>query len=154
MTPSPALVPPVRLPRAIADAIVAHALAERPNEACGIVMGSAPAALGGSPSTYVPCRNLAASPFRFEIHPDDLYRLHVEAEASDATGVGAGAFWAIVHSHVRSEARPSSMDVASSPHPDALHLLVSLAGEVPELRGWWIRGGAAEEQTLEIEAGA
>jgi hypothetical protein len=45
------------------------------------------------------------------------------------------------------------MDVASAPHPDALHLLVSLAGDAPELRGWWSRGGAAEEQTLEVEPG-
>ncbi len=60
---------------AIRDAIVAHARAEYPNEACGLVAGTAPADDGGAPTRWHPTRNRAASPLRYEIHPDDLLRV-------------------------------------------------------------------------------
>ena len=104
---------PVRLPRAIADAILAHARAEAPLEACGLIPGSAPAADGGEPLRYVPCRNALASPVRYTVHPEDLLRVTVEAD--DAGGV----IWGIVHSHVRSPAVPSPTDVDLAYYPDA-----------------------------------
>ena len=47
----------VSLPAAIREAIVAQARAEYPNEACGLIVGDAPAADGGSALHYVPTRN-------------------------------------------------------------------------------------------------
>jgi proteasome lid subunit RPN8/RPN11 len=41
--------------------------------------------------------------------------------------------WAIVHSHVRSPARPSPTDVGLAFYPDAIYLLVSLAEDEPSL---------------------
>jgi [CysO sulfur-carrier protein]-S-L-cysteine hydrolase len=145
--PGPALV---RLPRAIADAIVDQARAEVPNEACGLVTGTAWAADGGVPVAYEACRNRAASPYRYEIHPDDLYRVIV---GGDDAGLVP---WAIVHSHVRSEARPSGTDIGLAFYPDALHVLVSLAQDLagpdgsPSLRAWRIVGGVAHEVALEL----
>jgi proteasome lid subunit RPN8/RPN11 len=133
----------VRLPRAIADAIVAQAIAERPREACGLVIGSAPAAEGGLPLRYLPCRNAAASPVRYAIDPDDLVRIAI------ATDDAGEAFWAIVHSHVASGAVPSSTDVERAHYPEALYLIVSLAGE-PGLRAWRIVDGSAHEVALEV----
>ncbi len=146
--PGPAVV---RLPRAIADAIVDQARAEYPNEACGLVVGSAPAADNGTAVRYEGCRNKAASPYRYEIHPDDLLRITVETD--DAGEV----FWAIVHSHVKSPAVPSPTDVGLAFYPDALYILVSLSpGEAdpatgaPSLRAWRILDGVTYEVGQEV----
>lgn len=133
----------VALPRAIAEAIEAQARAESPLEACGLVTGSAPAASGGVPLRYVPCRNAAASPVRYTVHPDDLLRVTVDTD--DAGHV----IWGIVHSHVRSPAVPSLTDIGLALYPDAIYLVSSLADE-PALRAWRIVDGATHEVALEL----
>jgi proteasome lid subunit RPN8/RPN11 len=141
----------VRLPRALADAIVAQARAEYPNEACGVIAGSADPAAGGDALRYEACRNAAASPFRYSIHPDDAYRVLVAID--DA----AEAVWGVVHSHVRSPAVPSPTDIGLAQFPDALYLLVSLADDqadastgAPSLRAWRIVDGTIFEVGLEV----
>jgi proteasome lid subunit RPN8/RPN11 len=144
--PGPAAVV---LPDEIRAAIVAHARAELPNEACGLVIGDRPAADGGRALRWAPTRNRAASPFRYEIHPEDLLRLTIEADDADET------FWAIVHSHVASPARPSPTDLGLAFYPDALYILVSLhpdeteagSGD-PGVRAWRIVRGAAHEVAI------
>jgi proteasome lid subunit RPN8/RPN11 len=141
--PGPATV---TIPRAISEAIVAHARAEQPNEACGLIVGDCPAAAGGRALRWQPTRNRAASPFRYEIDSDDLLRLTIATDDADEV------FWAIVHSHVASPARPSPTDLGLALYPDALYVLVSLdpaevdpaTGE-PGLRAWRIVDGAAFE---------
>jgi proteasome lid subunit RPN8/RPN11 len=140
-----------RLPRAIADAIVGQARAEYPNEACGLVIGSAAVADGGVALRYEALRNRAASPYRYEIHPDDLLRVAVAADDADE------AFWGIAHSHVRSPAVPSPTDIGLAFYPEALYLLVSLADEeadpvtgAPSLRAWRIVDGEVHEVALEV----
>lgn len=139
------------LPRALADAITAHARAELPNEGCGIIVGSAPAASGGIALRYEACRNSAASPVRYAIHPDDLYRLTVAMDDD------AKVFWGIVHSHVKSPAVPSLTDVGLALYPDVLYLLVSLADDradpvtgAQSLRAWRIVEGAVHEVALVV----
>ncbi|HYO44566.1 MAG TPA: M67 family metallopeptidase [Candidatus Limnocylindrales bacterium] len=133
----------VALPQAIAAAIEAQARAESPLEACGLIVGSAPAAGGGDALRYAACRNAAASPVRYTVHPDDLCRVTVAADDADQV------IWGIVHSHVRSPAVPSPTDVELALYPDALYLLVTLAHE-PALRAWRIVDGETHEVTLEI----
>ncbi len=134
---------PIRLPGAIADAVLTHARAEAPLEACGLIPGSAFAADGGEPLRYIPCRNALASPFRYTIHSEDLLRVTIDADDS------GGAIWGIVHSHVRSPAVPSPTDVDLAYYPDAVYLLVSLSDE-PALRAWRIADGSAREVGLEL----
>jgi proteasome lid subunit RPN8/RPN11 len=139
----------VVLPDEIRAAIVAHARAELPNEACGLVIGDRPAADGGRALRWAPVRNRAASPFRYEIHPEDLLRLTIETDDADET------FWAIVHSHVASPARPSPTDLGLAFYPDALYILVSLHPDEadpgsghPGVRAWRIVQGAAHEVAI------
>jgi proteasome lid subunit RPN8/RPN11 len=139
--PGPAMV---RVPADLLDAAVAHALAEAPLEACGLVVGEAAAGMGGVPLRFVACRNALASRSRFSIHLDDLYRVTVDAD--DAGEV----IWGIVHSHPHSPAVPSSTDTGLALYPDAVHLLVSLAGTSPAVRAWRIVDGAAHELQLEV----
>ena len=142
----------VRLPASIRDAIVRHARTVVPNEACGIVVGDRPAADGGAPTRWVPLRNALASPARYSIDPDDLLRLTIETDDADEV------FWAIVHSHVASPARPSPTDVRESHYPDALYIVVSLApaeanpaNRQPDIRAWRIVDGGVHEVELSID---
>ena len=62
-----------------------------------------------------------ASPYRYEIDSRDLLRLTLDSDERDEV------FWAIVHSHTHTPARPSPTDIGLALYPDALYILVSLA---------------------------
>ncbi len=137
------------LPGAISDEIVAHARAEYPNEAAGLVIGDAYAAAGGRALRFEATRNKAASPLRYEIHPDDVLRLTIATDDADEV------FWAIVHSHTHTPAVPSPTDIGLALYPDALYVLVSLSEDeadrttgAPSLRAWRIVEGAIHEVAL------
>ena len=119
--------PSIHLAPTLVEALVDHARAEDPNEACGLIIGDRPAADGGRPLRFEATRNRAASPYRYEIDPDDLLRLTIATDDADEV------FWGIVHSHVRSPAWPSPTDVGLAFYPDAIYLLVSLAEDEPAL---------------------
>ena len=125
----------IHLSPALIEALVDHTRAEDPNEACGLIIGDRAAADGGAPLRFEPTRNRAASPYRYEIDPDDLLRLTIATDDADEV------FWAIVHSHVRSPAYPSPTDVGLALYPDAIYLLVSLAEDEPALGAFRIVEG-------------
>jgi [CysO sulfur-carrier protein]-S-L-cysteine hydrolase len=137
------------LPVSIREGVVAQARAEYPNEACGLIVGDRPAADGGRALRYIPTRNKAASPYRYEIDPADLYRLTIETDDADEV------FWGIVHSHTHTPAVPSPTDIGLAFYPDALYVLVSLseaeadpATAEPSLRAWRILDGEIHEVVL------
>ena len=77
-------------------ALEAHAREEAPNEACGVVVLK-----DGVAQRYVRGRNVAASPYRFELDVDpDTWFLEDE-----------GYELAVFHSHISSPPRPSRTDV-------------------------------------------
>ena len=141
----------VSLLHEITTAMRAHARAEAPREACGIIIGSAPAASGGAPLRWIPTTNVLASSTLYEIDAAELLRISLDAD-------DAGEFiWGIVHSHVASPAVPSTTDTTVAGYPDALYILVSLApshvapdGE-PGIRAWWIVDRSATEVRLRLQ---
>jgi proteasome lid subunit RPN8/RPN11 len=147
--PTPAHPGPasVHLPVDLVQAMCDHARTEYPNEACGVIVGDRSPADGGVALRWVPMRNEYASPLRYRIHAEDLYPVLVEVDDSDDK-----AFWAIVHSHVRSAAYPSPTDVAQAVFPDALYILVSLEGDEPALGAFRIVDGTIFP--VELLAGA
>jgi proteasome lid subunit RPN8/RPN11 len=150
-----------QLPAAMVQQLIDHARREYPNEACGLILGNDPAAAGGRALTFVPTRNAAASPYRYELDSQDLLRLTLDADERDEV------FWAIVHSHTHTAARPSPTDTGLAFYPDALYVLVSLAepgrdpaapdsgaGDPshpsPSVRAWRIVDGGVFEVALEV----
>ena len=141
----------VVIPAEIRDAIAAHARAALPNEACGLIIGDRPAADGGVALRWMPTRNRAASPYRYEIDSDDLLRATIETDDADEV------FWAIVHSHVASPARPSPTDIGLAFYPDALYVLVSLHPDEADpvtgaasLRAWRIVDDQVDEVAIDL----
>ncbi len=128
------------------QAMIDHARSEYPNEMCGVIVGDGPAAADGLPLRWVPTRNAAASPLRYEIDSADLLRLTIETE--DA----GHEFWGIVHSHTHSPPRPSLTDIGLAFYPDAVYLLVSLAEPEPSLAAWRIVDGDVHAVELLVTA--
>lgn len=129
--------------------IIEQARREYPNEACGLIVGSGLAAGGGRPLRFVPTRNAADSPYRYEIDSGELFTVTFEADANDEE------VWGIVHSHTHTPAQPSPTDISLAFYPDALYVLVSLGaseadagtGE-PGIRAWRIVAGEVFEVAL------
>jgi proteasome lid subunit RPN8/RPN11 len=86
----------VVIPASVRRALEEHARAEAPNEACGLIV-----LRDGRAERYVPGRNRAASPYRFELEVDpEVWFLEDD-----------GFELAVFHSHPSSPARPSRTDV-------------------------------------------
>ena len=137
------------LPRSVAEALLAHARSELPNEACALLAGS----LADARVTRLhPARNSEASPLRYNVHPEDLVRITFAIDDAGEDLV------AIFHSHTRSPAVPSATDRRAAMYPDAFYLLATLAdplaGPEEALRAWRIRDGVSVEVPLAIEDAA
>jgi proteasome lid subunit RPN8/RPN11 len=130
----------VRIPQALIDQIVAHARADAPNECCGMV-----ASEDGRAVRVFEATNAAASPLRYEIEPRD--QLRIQNEIDDA-GWDLGA---IYHSHTRSAPYPSQTDINLAFYPEALYIIVGVAGDEPEVRTYRIVDGRVRDATLEVE---
>jgi proteasome lid subunit RPN8/RPN11 len=128
--------------QATVDAIVAHARADHPDEACGVVAGP----IGSDrPTRFVPMVNAARSPTFYEFDSLDLLRLYREMDASDEEPV------VIYHSHTATQAYPSRTDISYASEPGAHYVLVSTrdADEV-EFRSYRIIDGEVTEEPVEV----
>lgn len=97
---------------ALLDAILAHARAEAPREACGILAWD-----GKDNAIYMPCRNIAEGD-HFEIHPEDW----VSAEDH-------GQVLGIVHSHPGGTTNPSHADLVACNRSTVPWWIVTLEGK-------------------------
>lgn len=125
-------------------AVVAHARADHPDEACGVIAGPA-----GSdrPVRFVPMVNAARSPTFYEFDSMDLLRLYREMDDRDEEPV------VIYHSHTATEAAPSRTDISYASEPHAHYLLVSTREpQSEEIRSFRIVDGVVSEEEVRIVA--
>jgi len=132
--------------RDILDAIVAHARADHPDEACGVVAGPAGS---DSPERFIPMVNAARSPTFYEFDSADLLRLYREMDEHDEDPV------VIYHSHTATEAYPSRTDIAYASEPNAHYLLVSTRDCGPdegpvEIRSFRIVDAVVTEEPVQV----
>ena len=99
------------------DQMVEHARREAPDECVG-VLGTR----DGEPVLLVEAENARHSPLAYEIAPQELLRVHDRLDEDDLE-VGA-----IYHSHTRTEPVPSQTDINLAFYPEALYIIVGLAG--------------------------
>src|SRR5205823_7471639 len=96
--------------------IVAHARADHPDEACGVIAGPA-----GSdrPERFIPMLNAERSPTFYRFDSMEQFRVWREMDDRDEVPV------VVYHSHTAPEAYPSRTDVSYASERDAHFLLVS-----------------------------
>jgi proteasome lid subunit RPN8/RPN11 len=129
----------MRINRALFDEIVAHARQDAPNECCGMI-----ASRYGEAVTVHRAANAAASPLRYEIDGAEQYRIQMAIDDEDLD------LGAIYHSHTRSEPYPSQTDINLAFYPDALYVIVGLAGAEPDVRAYEIRDGQVTDAELVV----
>lgn len=116
--------------------VVAHAVADTPREACGLIAVDG----DGQPMRAYPTRNVSGTPTTaFTVDPDDHHAALVDAEARRWTIGGA------YHSHPRGPAIPSPVDLRTLAGDGWIQVIVGLGGAEPEVRIWRIADGAADE---------
>jgi proteasome lid subunit RPN8/RPN11 len=123
----------VVIPAEIGAALEEHARAEEPNEACGLV-----ALRDGVAVRYLPGRNAAASPYRFEL----------ETEPENWFLEDEGYELAVFHSHLSAPPRPSRTDVENIGLWEGRPYLILSLG-TGELAAWRISGGEAAPVSLD-----
>jgi proteasome lid subunit RPN8/RPN11 len=136
----------MKISRTLHDEMVAHALAEAPNECCGIV-----ASVDGEAVRVFRARNAAASPLRYIMDASDQIRIQEEIDAR------RWDYGAIYHSHTRSAPYPSQTDInlayiadVGPVWPGSLYIILGVAGPAPEVRAWRIESETPEEVVLSV----
>ena len=127
------------IPAAVRDEIIAHARAGLPNEACGILAGQA-----GRAERFFPAEPDEPSPYYYRISSRDQLRIVNEIDEAGLELVG------IYHSHVSSPAFPSRTDAEQAFWPDAVYVIVSLAGGGADVKGYRIVDMEISEEPLEL----
>ena len=120
------------IPAQVRSALVEHAEAEQPNEACGLIV-----LRNGAAERYVPGRNRDASPYRFDLEVDpETWFLEDE-----------GYELAVFHSHLSSPPRPSRTDVENIGLWEGRPYVI-LNLRTGELAAWHIQDGRIEPEEL------
>lgn len=126
----------------LVKAMVAHARADHPDEACGIIAGP-----DGSdrPERFVPMVNAERSPTFYRFDSGEQLRLWREMDAADEAPI------VIYHSHTATEAYPSRTDISYASEPFAHYVLVSTRDpHEHELRSYRIVDGVVTEEDISI----
>ena len=124
------------------DEMIAHARADHPDEACGIVAGPT-----GSdrPDRLIRMVNAERSPTFYRFDSQEQLRLYRDLDARDEEVV------VVYHSHTATEAYPSRTDISFAGEPQAHYLLVSTRDpERDEVRSYRILDGQVSEENVEI----
>ena len=128
--------------RGLYDQIAAHARADHPDEACGVLAGPA-----GSdrPERFIAMTNAARSPTFYEFDSTEQFRVWTEMDERDEEPV------VIYHSHTATEAYPSRTDISYANEPGAHYVLVSTRDPGPlEFRSFRISGGQVAEEPVTV----
>ncbi|MFB7879287.1 Mov34/MPN/PAD-1 family protein [Nocardia sp. NPDC056064] len=126
----------------LVDAMVAHARADHPDEACGIIAGPE-----GSdrPQRFVAMVNAERSPTFYRFDSGEQLKVWRAMDDADETPV------VIYHSHTATEAYPSRTDISYASEPDAHYVLISTRDpEHHELRSYRILEGEVTEEPVRI----
>ena len=122
--------------------IVAHARADHPDEACGVIAGPA-----GSdhPERFIPMLNAERSPTFYRFDSMEQFRVWRDMDEHDEEPI------VIYHSHTATEAYPSRTDIAYASEPNAHYVLVSTrADDATEFRSFTIVDGVVTEEPVTV----
>lgn len=127
------------------DRIVAHARADHPDEACGLIAGPENS---DRPERFIPMLNAARSPTFYEWDSDEHHEVDKEMRKRDEDVI------VVYHSHTATEAYPSRTDIDRAVEPFAHYVLVSTADTDDlgpfQFRSFRIVGGEVTEEDVKV----
>lgn len=126
----------------LVEAMVAHARADHPDEACGVIAGPE-----GSdrPERFIAMVNAERSPTFYRFDSGEQLKVWRAMDDADETPV------VIYHSHTATEAYPSRTDISYASEPFAHYVLISTRDpEQHELRSYRIVDGEVTEEPVEV----
>jgi proteasome lid subunit RPN8/RPN11 len=140
-------MPPFRLviPRPVFEEMLAHARAERPLECCGLLAGCVEGDRGIVRARF-PLVNELASATAFRSEPRAMF---AAMKAMRALGTDV---LAVYHSHPASPPVPSRRDLEQNYSPGVVNVIIGLAADPPEVRGWWLRADGFDAADWEVLA--
>lgn len=124
----------------LVDAMVAHARADHPDEACGIIAGPE-----GSdrPERFVQMLNAERSPTFYRFDSGEQLKVWRGMDDNDEAPV------VIYHSHTATEPYPSRTDISFASEPDAHYVVIGTRDpETHELRSYRILDGVVTEEAV------
>ncbi|MDR3230632.1 MAG: M67 family metallopeptidase [Synergistaceae bacterium] len=133
----------IRIRNSDYEAILNHAKAEFPKEACGLLAGTAGEGVRVVEKVYFTA-NIDASRRHFSIDPREQLAAVKDMRAKGLTPLGN------FHSHPESPARLSEEDIRFARDPAASYLILSLAEDPPVMRAFRVEGGVPSEEEIEI----
>jgi proteasome lid subunit RPN8/RPN11 len=130
----------MKIGRDVVEHIVTHARRDAPIEACGYLLGSENAITRDLAMT-----NAEGREDHFTFDPGEQFDAYKKARVWGLEIIGA------YHSHPATPARPSAEDVRLASDPRILYVIVSLAGDEPVVKAFWIREGEVTEEQLVVK---
>ena len=127
------------------DKIVAHARADHPDEACGVIAGPAGT---GRPERFIPMLNAERSPTFYRFDSTEQFQVWREMDERDEEPV------VIYHSHTATGAYPSRTDISYASEPGAHYVRVpTREPDRAEFRSFRILDGVVTEEEVRVVAG-
>ena len=122
--------------------ILAHARADHPDEACGVIAGPAGS---GRPARFIQMANAERSPTFYRFDSMEQLRVWREMDDRDEEPV------VIYHSHTATDAYPSRTDITYASEPGAHYVLVSTREpDAAEFRSYRIADGTVTEEEVRV----
>jgi proteasome lid subunit RPN8/RPN11 len=116
----------LQIPSRLYQEMLAQAVAEFPNECCGIFAGR-----DGRVTHRYPLTNALASPVRYESEPQAMFAAFKDMRARGTE------LLTIYHSHPTSDPLPSRTDLERNIYgAEVVHFIVSLKGGAPTAQAW------------------
>ncbi len=134
----------LQISQELVDEMVAHARADHPDEACGVIAG---AEGSDRPVRFIPMVNAERSPTFYRFDSTEQLKVWREMDRNDEEPI------VIYHSHTATEAYPSRTDVSYASEPQAHYVLVSTRDtDDTEIRSYRIIDGDVTEEPIEIRS--
>ena len=112
--------------RSVYDAMIDHALGERPNECCGLLGGT-----HGVITEIYRATNVAdVKTVRYDVDSTELVRIFTDMRARNIEHLG------IYHSHPSSEPKPSATDRKLARYDSVVYFIVSLRSRRPRVEAF------------------
>jgi proteasome lid subunit RPN8/RPN11 len=129
----------IQLPQQIIEAIIDQASKELPDEACGLLTG-----VDGVVQKQYALTNIDHSPEHFSFDPKEQFDVLKDARANGQK------ILANYHSHPGTPARPSEEDIRLALDPGIRYIIVSFAGETPDIKAFSVVEGGMQPCEIRI----